>query len=88
MTSKLLNELLAMQEFAAQPVVQGLLDQCRKDIVFARKALASNRELNEGARAELWHIIDARMWFVKQVVKDFAGEVRQMETDLERELSQ
>ena len=84
---KHLNELLAMQEFAAQPAVKGMLEQCRKDILFARKALATNRRLDEGARAELWLIIYARSWFVQQVVKDFGSEVAQMEADLEAELS-
>jgi hypothetical protein len=55
---------------------------------FCAKGTRQQPRAYEGARAELWHIIDARMWFVKQVVKDFAGEVRQMEADLERELSQ
>jgi len=62
--------------------VNGLLHRCRKDILFARGA-----QLDERARAELWHIIDSRTWFVKQVVKDFAREVAQMEADLEAELS-
>jgi hypothetical protein len=62
---KRLNELLAtQQEFAGLPVVRGLIDLCRKDIVFARKALATNRQLDEKARAELWHIVDAREWFI------------------------
>ena len=84
---KRLNELLAMQEFATLPVVRGLVDKCREDILFARKALATNRQLTVEARAELWHIIDAREWFVKLVVKDFAAEVAQLSAELDRELS-
>ena len=49
---KALNQLRVMQEFAAQPVVQGLLDQCRKDILFASTALATNRQLEEVAPME------------------------------------
>lgn len=83
---KRFNELLAMQEFAQLPVVRGLIDQCRTDILFARKALATNRQLDEKARAELWHIIDAREWFVRLVVKDFETEKAQFEATLDGEL--
>jgi hypothetical protein len=84
---KRLNELFVMQEFANLPVVGGLVDQCRKDILFARKALATNRALSEEARGELWQIIQAREWFIRQVVKDFASEVTQMDAELDRELN-
>jgi hypothetical protein len=59
-----LNKVLATQEFAVLPVVGGLLEQFRKDILFARKALATDRQLDEKARPELWDIIDAREWFL------------------------
>jgi hypothetical protein len=44
---------------------------CRKDILAAQKMLAKNRSLTEQARAEAWHIIDARLWFVAMVAKDY-----------------
>jgi len=45
-----LNDILAMQEFAALPVVRGLIDQCRRDILLARKAPATKLQLDEKAR--------------------------------------
>jgi hypothetical protein len=80
------SELLKYQEFASQPVTQELLALCRKDILAAQKMLAKNRMLTDAARAEAWHIIDARLWFVRIVAKDYAGELEQMDRELESEL--
>jgi hypothetical protein len=80
------SDLLRRQDFSAQPVTQELLALCRKDILTAQRMLATNRMLTPEARAEAWHIIDARLWFVKMVAKDYAGELRQMDQELEGEL--
>src|SRR5436853_2170228 len=72
---KRVKELLAKQEYSVNPVTQELLALCRKDILTVRKMLANNRQLTEQARAEGWHIIDARLWFVQLVSKDYAGEL-------------
>jgi hypothetical protein len=82
-----LKDLLAKQEFAQQPVTQELLAVCRKDILAARKMLATNRMLSDEQRAEAWHIIDARLWFVKMVAKDFDGELAQLDREFESELT-
>ena len=58
---------------------------CRKDILTARKMLATNRTLTDDQRAESWHV-DARLWFVKLVSKDYAGELAHMERKIEVEL--
>lgn len=81
------SDLLRRQDYAQQPVTQELLALCRKDILAARKMLATNRTLCDQARAEAWHIIDARLWFVQVVAKDYAGELAQMDRELESELS-
>jgi hypothetical protein len=80
------SDLLRRQDFSSQPVTQELLALCRKDILAARKMLATNRILSPEASAEAWHIIDARLWFVQLVAKDFAGELAQMDQELEAEL--
>ena len=80
-------ELLKAQEFASQPVTQQLLALCRKDILAAQKMLATNRMLDEAARAEAWHLIEARLWFVRMVAKDYAGELEQLDRELEAELT-
>lgn len=82
-----ISDLLKRQEYSAQPVTQELLALCRKDILAARTMLATDRSLNDEARAEAWHIIDARLWFVQLVAKDFAGELAQMDRELDAELS-
>src|SRR5262245_23578362 len=82
-----MSDLLKMQEFASEPIVQEFLSLCRKDILVARKMLATNRRLSEEAGAECWHVIDAREWFLKLVSKDFKAELGQLERDLDGELS-
>jgi hypothetical protein len=82
-----MSGLMRLKEFAAQPVTQELLALCRKDILAARAMLATNRCLTDEARAEAWHIIDARLWFVQLVAKDYAGELAHMDRELEMELS-
>jgi hypothetical protein len=84
---KRITDLLRQREYAQDPTTPELLALCRKDILAARKMLATNRTLTEEARAEAWHIIDARLWFVRLVMKDFAGELEQMEQELDAELS-
>jgi hypothetical protein len=81
------SDLLRQQDFSMQPVTQELLALCRKDILAAQKMLATNRMLSTEARAEAWHIIDARLWFVKLVAKDFSSELAQLDRELEAELS-
>jgi hypothetical protein len=81
------SDLLQKQDFSLQPVTQELLALCRKDILGAQRMLATNRMLSTEARAEAWHIIDARLWFVKMVAKDFASELEQLDRELESELS-
>jgi hypothetical protein len=81
------SELMRRQDYAKQPVTQELLALCRKDILAARTMLATNRGLTDEARADAWHIIDARLWFVQLVAKDYAGELAQMDRELEMEIS-
>ena len=81
------SDLLRRQDFSSQPVTQELLALCRKDILAARTILATNRSLDDGARAEAWRIIDARLWFVQIVARDYAGELAQMDRELDAELS-
>jgi hypothetical protein len=81
------SDLLRKQDFAQQPVTQELLALCRKDILAARRMLATNRTLTPEARDQAWHIIDARLWFVRMVAKDYEGELAQLDRELEGELS-
>jgi hypothetical protein len=81
------SDLLRKQDFVAQPVAQELLALCRNDILTARWMLATNRTLTPEARAEAWHVIDARLWFVKMVAKDYTSELEQLDRELEAELA-
>src|SRR5438067_13329387 len=80
------SDLLKKQEFAALEVTQELLALCRKDILTARLKLASDRTLTDDTRAELWHIVDARDWFLRMVAKDYDSELEQIDRELETEL--
>jgi hypothetical protein len=84
---KRVTGLLRQQEYANDPTTQELLALCRKDILTARRMLATDRNLTDGQRDGAWHIIDARLWFVRLVAKDFAGELAQMDQELEAELA-
>jgi hypothetical protein len=78
--------LLEQQEYYQLPTTQALLTLCRNDILAARMKLATVRTLDEQARAELWHIIDAREWFVQMVSKDYESELAAIEQQLEADL--
>lgn len=80
------SDLLRQQEYASQPMTQYLLALCRKDILSARKMLATARTMTDEARADAWHVIDARLWFVQMVAKDYGSELAQIDQELEAEL--
>ncbi len=80
------SALLEEQEYYENPLTQKLIALCRRDVVNARKKLAIERKLTDEARADLWHIIDAREWFLKMVAKDYASELEQIGSELEAEL--
>lgn len=78
--------LLTQQEYYNNPQTQELIALCRRDIVTARLRLAKERSLSEDARAELWHIIDARSWFLEMVAKDYDTEISNIDSQLEADL--
>jgi hypothetical protein len=80
------SALLKKQDYASNETTQELLALCHKDILAARKMLATSRELTEEQRAACWHIIDARLWFVRIVSRDYEGELAQIDQELEAEL--
>lgn len=80
------GELLKQKEYSLLPATQAILSLCRADILAARVKLATARDLSEQARAELWHLIDARDWFLKLVAKHYDGELATIETQLEADL--
>jgi hypothetical protein len=84
---KRVSELLKRQECSELETSQELLALCRRDIVKARIMLASDRQLTPEQQRELWQIVDAREWFVKMFAKDYAGELEQIDRELEAELS-
>lgn len=80
------RDLLKWQEYYSLPATQELLSSCRKAILAARMRLATERTLEEQARAELWHIIDARDWVLKIVARDYKQELAEHTIQLEVEL--
>lgn len=84
---KRMETLLKRKEYYASEETQALLALCRKDILTARVKLAKDRSLTEAQRADLWLIIDARLWFVQMVAKDYDAEIEQIDRELEAELA-
>lgn len=78
--------LLKSKDYSELETTKELLALCRKDILASRVQLASVRKLTEEQRAEHWHIIEARLWFVKMVARNYEEELAQLDQDLEREL--
>jgi hypothetical protein len=55
--------------------------------MFAQKGVATQRNLTEEQRDELWHIIDARLWFLRLVARDVQSELDKFSADLDSELA-
>lgn len=86
---KRVADLLKGQEYFLLETTQELVALCRRDIVNARRKLATDRGLvgNEPAQRDFWQIIDARTWFLQMVAKDYATELATIEQELEAELA-
>ncbi len=84
--AELTPEEEASRDRIGLPATRELLALCRKDILAARVKLATERNLDDQARAELWHIIDAREWVLRMVAKDFDTELSAIERQLEADL--
>jgi hypothetical protein len=82
------SALLKSQEYYLLPQTQELVALCRSHIAAAQKRLATERTLTPEERDALWHIIDAREWFLSMVVKDYDEELDQITRDLAAELSE
>jgi hypothetical protein len=80
------SDLLKRQEYANLEATQELMALCRRDIVFARMRLSSDRTLSPEVRDALWHTIESREWFLKMVGRNFEAELEAIQRDLEAEL--
>jgi hypothetical protein len=80
------TKLLKQQEYFNLEGTQEFLGTCRREIVRTRIKLATERNLSPQQQTELWQIIDAREWFVKMVSQDYAGQLEEIDRELEAEL--
>lgn len=80
------SNLLKLKAYAELPETKMLMELCRKDILRARRELATNRALDEEQRQELWLLCDSRYWFLRMVVKDYAGEIAAIEAQITSDL--
>lgn len=80
--------LLKRHEYATHPGTEELLALCRRDIVAARRKLATDRSLltDPEAQRALWFIIDSRAWVIQIVGADYDAEMRRVVHELEAEL--
>jgi hypothetical protein len=84
---KRVADLLKRSELGKHAEMKALVAECRRDVVFARRKLATDRALGEDARRELWALVDARLWVVERLVRDFDAEIAEIERSLERDLT-
>lgn len=84
------RQLLEKAEYAKNPVTQELLSFFRKEVLYARRKLATDKTLVGDTNAQnlLWSIIESRMIFIKFVSQDFEGELKSMTDQLEGDLSE
>jgi hypothetical protein len=83
-----ITSLFKTKGFAENESVQELISICRKDIIFAKRKLATDKTLvgNKDAQLELWFIIESREWFLNIVSQDFDSEIQTIHSELESEL--
>lgn len=79
--------LLKQKEFYSLDITKSLIELCRRDVLFARKQLATERTLNDDERRALWAIVDARLWFLERVAQNYDAELEAIDIELEAELS-
>ncbi len=81
--------ILAERAYAEHPETQRLIDICRRAVVAARLRLATDHQLLERPekQRELWAVIDARMWFLQAVCRDYESELAQIEELLKSEIA-
>ncbi len=81
-------ELLKIAEFSKLPITRELVSMCKREVVMARKKLATDKSLLNDIEAQktLWSIIDGRLWFIKFVSVDYETELQSMADQLEGDL--
>ena len=82
-----ISKLLQTEEFYNHPVMKDLLAVCRRDVVMARRKLATDRTLDDDERGELWKVIDARLWFIERASQNYRAELDAMDQELEAVLA-
>jgi hypothetical protein len=82
------KELLTLQGLSQHEGMLALVAACRSAIIAARKRLATDRDLinDPDTQRDLWTIIEARLWVLQMLARDFQGELMMIETGLDAEL--
>jgi hypothetical protein len=85
---KRVTNLLKQKEYYSLDTTKALLELCRKDVVAARRTLATDRTLTDDpdAQRQLWAIVDARLWFLERVAQNYDAELDAIDRQLEAEL--
>lgn len=81
------TELLKKKEYYSLETTKALLTLCRNDVLFARRELATERDLTDAQRTALWGIIDARQWFIERVAQNYDAELDAIDQQLEADLA-
>jgi hypothetical protein len=83
----LVKKLLQEKDYSQLESTRILVKMCRDQVLECRKKLATHRGLTTEQIAELWSIIDARLWFIEMVSKDFDAELQAIEQSLDSQLT-
>ena len=86
--TKKIKDLMSKKEFSESPIIKEVVSICRKDILFAKKRLASDKTLigDIERQRELWFLVESREWFLENVAKNYDNELASIESELENEL--
>lgn len=87
--AKRVKGILKKKNFAEHGGTRDLLDVCRKDILVAKKKLATDKNLlgKEAEQRELWFVIESRQWVIDMIAHDYDSELKGIQTELEAELN-
>lgn len=88
--SEEIRKIVMMKNLAENEGAKVLVDMCKAHIVTARLKLSTDKALigNETAQRELWALIEARMWILSFLTKNYDQELDSIHEQLKADLLQ
>lgn len=84
-----IKTLLRKKEYAENDGTKALISMCRREIITAKKKLATDKSLlgKEAEQRELWFLIESRQWVIDTISRDYESELSAIETELSADLN-